>query len=300
MREISRELPPGFDAAVFVVSHLTPRGGSRLPQVLNMVSAMPAVHAAEGMQLQRGRIYVAPPDRHLLIAGDHMHVTRGPKEGLHRPAINATFRSAAQSHGADVIGVLLSGMLDDGAAGLWEIMRNGGIGVVQDPDEAAYSSMPLNAVHDSPVNFCVKTRQIAPLLVRLVAGEEVTPAHMNGPIPHAAEFSGFTCPECHGPLRRKELNATLMEFRCDVGHVFSPKALLDEHTSMEERKLYEAILALNEGARLAELTGNRLSGSAKDQMLQEADQLRQYSADIRRMIDERMTPPADGEGAAAD
>jgi two-component system chemotaxis response regulator CheB len=138
LKQIVGRFPPDFPAAVFIVIHLSPRTRSYLPDILQKASSMLVVRASEGAPIRNGTIYVTPPDRHLLISEDHIHLSRGPKEGLQRPSINAAFRSAATSYGNRVIGVLLSGMLDDGAAGIWEIGRRGGVTVVQDPSEALF------------------------------------------------------------------------------------------------------------------------------------------------------------------
>jgi two-component system chemotaxis response regulator CheB len=254
---------------------------------------LPAAEASEGAPLTPGQVYVAPPDRHLLIGHNHMHLTRGPKEGLHRPSINAAFRSAAHTHGPRAIGVLLSGMLDDGASGLWEIARHGGVTIIQDPYEAAFPSMPLNALEDAPVHFRLRTEEIAPALQRLVAGAEAPEPLLNTNGDPPESFSGFTCPECRGPLFQRELTPSLVEFRCRVGHVFSPNVLLAEQTSTQERKLYEAIVALEEGADLAEFMASKSRGEQRGQFLKEATQLRRHSAAIRAMIEKRVMPSPD-------
>src|SRR5690349_14667475 len=138
IRTIISGLPKDLAAAVCVVIHTSARSKSEMVFLLERWGLLPALEAIEGMSLQPGHIYVPAPDHHLMIGDDHLHLTRGPKEGLHRPSINVTFRSAAQTHGERAIGVLLSGMQDDGASGLWEITRNGGVAIIQDPSEAEY------------------------------------------------------------------------------------------------------------------------------------------------------------------
>ncbi len=294
LKTILPDLPRDLPAAVCVVVHIPPRGGSELATVLSTAGSLPVIAASEGEPLRPAAVYVARPDHHLLVGKDHLHLTRGPKEGLHRPSINATFRSAAQTHGAGAIGVLLSGMLDDGASGLWEIRRHGGVAIVQDPEEAAYPSMPLNALADAPVQYRVRSEQMARLLIELTAGSIVPePVSDNGKNPDEP-FSGFTCPECRGPLFRRDLTPTLAEFRCRVGHAFSPEVLLEEHTSTQERKLYEALLALEEGASLAEYLAENGGRDRKANLIKEALQLRAYAASIRRMIENRSVTPLSG------
>lgn len=276
-------------AAVFVVTHLSPRAKSFLPEILGSRGSLPAREASEEEAIKAGRIYLAPPDRHLLIGKDHIHLTRGPKEGLHRPSINVTFRSAAATCGSRVIGILLSGMLDDGAAGLWEIANRGGITIVQDPAEAQFPSMPLNAVQDAIVHYRLPVAEMGQLINRLIHGEETAnDAEAVEMERQVGRFSGFTCPECRGPLY--ETGPGPVEFRCRVGHILSLKTLLDEHTSTQERKLYEAIVTLEEGADLAEYTAARINGPERDSLKREAEQLRHHAATIRKVVEERTMP----------
>lgn len=293
IKEVVASLPPQLGAAVCVVVHMLPRARSQLASILGSLSNLPVREVADGDVLEPGRIYVTPPDRHLLIANGHVHLTRGPKEGLHRPSINVTFRSAASSRGSRVIGVLLSGLLDDGASGLWEIVRHGGVAIIQDPDEAEYPSMPLNALRDAPVHYRLAAAQIPAMLERLVAGEEAPHMFSNSTGCAPDQFSGFTCPECSGPLFRRDLTPTLSEFRCRVGHVFSPQVLLDEHTSKQEKKLYEALLALEEGVQLAEYMAARVGSDQREQLMTEASQLRQYAGGIRGLIEGRSLSAAE-------
>jgi two-component system, chemotaxis family, protein-glutamate methylesterase/glutaminase len=290
-------LPKNLHAAIFIVVHVAARSVSILPSILNRLKRLPVANAQEGEVIKPGRIYVAPPDRHLLLARDHIHVTRGPKEGLHRPSINLTFRSAASAFGDRVIGVLLSGMLDDGASGLWDIAARNGVTIIQDPEEAAFPSMPQNAWEDAPINFKAKVQDIAPLLAKLVAGREVEAMHHSSNVssrPVPDKFSGFTCPECRGPLYEHRTEPP--EFRCRVGHVFPLRTLIEEETSTRERKLYEAIVALEEGADLADYAARRgTDGIDRDRLAAEAAQLRRQAAMVRRLVEGSVTPPVDAQ-----
>jgi two-component system, chemotaxis family, protein-glutamate methylesterase/glutaminase len=251
---------------------------------------MLVLQASEGAPIRAGTIYVTPPDRHLIVSDDHIHLSRGPKEGLQRPSINVAFRSAAGAYGNRVIGVLLSGMLDDGAAGIWEIGRRDGVTIVQDPSEAPFPSMPLNALNDAIVHHTLSVSEIGPLLNRLVR-EEVSMklSGQDGPERAMKRFSGLTCPECRGPLYE---NGHPAEFRCRVGHVLSLRTLFDEHTSTQERKLYEAIVALEEGADLAERMAIESDDEEQDELKKEAEQLRGTAGVIRALIEERAMPSA--------
>jgi two-component system, chemotaxis family, protein-glutamate methylesterase/glutaminase len=234
LKTVIVSLPAELDASVFNVIHLHARSKSHLVEILGRNSRLTVVVAAEGVAVEKRKVYVASPDRHLLIGNDHVHVTRGPKEGLHRPSINATFRSAAQSHGDRVVGVLLSGMLDDGAAGLSEIARRGGVAIAQSPCEALFPDMPVNAPRDVPTSYSLPTGKIGPALAQLVAGKDGLAVRnefqQNG---DSDKFSGFTCPECRGPLYKEPSGPP--SFRCRVGHVFALKTLLEEQANSEER-----------------------------------------------------------------
>src|SRR6185312_10903740 len=138
MQQVVSELPAGLSAAVFVVVHLYSHSPSLLPEILARAGYLPSQNATEGAPIETGRIYIAPPDRHLVIERDHMHLSVGPKEQHQRPCINVTLRTAAMAYGDRAIGVILTGQMDDGTAGLWEIKRRGGIAVVQNPEQAHF------------------------------------------------------------------------------------------------------------------------------------------------------------------
>ena len=291
LRRIVGSLQPDLPAAIFVISHLSARDRSYLPDLLQKSSSMLVVQASEGSPIRKRTIYVTPPDRHLVIREHSIHLSRGPKEGLQRPSINVAFRAAAASHGSRVIGVLLSGMLDDGAAGMWEIGKHDGVTIVQDPAEAQFPSMPLNALNDAIVHHTLLVSEIGPMLSRLVQEEIASPTQSSeAPLRQMKRFSGYTCPECRGPLY-EEGNPS--EFRCRVGHVLSLKTLFDEHTSTQERKLYEAIVALEEGADLAERMALDKAGMEQNELRKEAEQLRRSAEIVRGVVEERATPPAD-------
>ena len=170
LRQLVSGLPPGFPASLFVVLHILPWRPSELPQILSHSGPLPALHPSPAQKIEPGRIYVAPPDRHLLIDDGHVNLWRGPKENLHRPAINPLFRSAAVAHKDEVIGVVMSGQLDDGSTGLWWVKRYGGVTVIQDPNEAAYPDMPHHAQSYVDVDFVAVASEMGPLLTNLVNG----------------------------------------------------------------------------------------------------------------------------------
>lgn len=289
VKQIVRALPPDLPAAIFVVIHMAPRARSYLAPILANHSDLPASEAGDNQRIEPGHIYIAPPDRHLVVANGHVHLTRGPKEGLHRPSINVTFRSAAAAYDSRVIGVLLSGMLDDGASGMWDIAKHEGVTIVQDPDEALFPSMPLNAIEDAPIQYKIPVSQMPGLITHFVHGGVMPKVNIGYEQGNGDErFSGFTCPECRGPLYANGEDP--IEFHCRVGHVLPVKTLFDEHTSTQERKLYEAIVALEEGADLAEYFAARTSGEEVEALAKEAAQLRRHAGVIRKLIEERFSP----------
>ena len=292
LKTVLAPLPANLPAAVFLITHTYHRTLSFLAPLLRRFSNLPVELARDGAHIESGRVYIAPPDHHMLLAKDHIHLSRGPKEGLHRPSINATFRSAAQVFGPRVIGIVLSGMLDDGASGLWEIARHGGVTIVQDPYEALFPSMPMNAVEDAPVDYSLPGSEIAPVLTQLIDGGRLPPAkkatssnlqRITTRENLRENFSGFTCPECQGPLA--ELREEPPEFRCRVGHVFQLDNLREENANAQESKLYMAIVALEEGADLADYAANRAEPAAKPRFRKEAALLRKHAAVLRQMLE---------------
>lgn len=172
-------LPTDIDATLFIVQHLAADKPSILPQILTDVGSLPAAHPIDGEKIQKGRIYVAPPDYHLLVNQGSMRVVRGPQENRFRPAIDTLFRSATRAYGPRVVGVVLTGYLDDGTVGLQAIKKRGGIAIVQDPQEAEYPSMAQSALQYVKVDYCVPLAEIPDLLVHLskepAAEEEAYP-----------------------------------------------------------------------------------------------------------------------------
>jgi two-component system chemotaxis response regulator CheB len=268
---IVRGLRPDLPAAVCVVMHFPDTATSLLPGILNRAGRLPCAHAAEAEPIRPGRIYVALPGHHLTVSDAHLHVYTGPKENGHRPAIDPLFRSAARAYGPNAIGVILSGNLDDGTAGLGWIKKCGGWTVVQDPDDAEFPGMPTSAVRYVEPDYIVPLDRIAALLQALVAaaprdpGDCVSetlerspsadsPARQN---PEGAP-SGFTCPECHGALWETHESGHLY-FRCRIGHAFSSETLMVQDGQALEAALWTAVRSLEEYGALAQ----RLSASAR-------------------------------------
>ena len=269
LRELVEGLTPGLPAVVFVVLHLRPHGHSALPAILTRSGCLPAVHPTDGEVIQAGRIYVAPPDRHLAIANSHIHLSRNASENGHRPAIDVLFRTAAKAYGSRVVGVLLTGNLDDGTAGLAAIKRCGGVAVVQDPREADYPAMPESAIANVEIDHILPVQEIGPLLDRLLheprpaalaegaADVEEEPDGM-GTLKReivaggteGVEPSGLSCPECGGSLFERPEEQPL-HFRCRTGHAYSPESLLARQSDALEAALWAALRSLEENAALA-------------------------------------------------
>ena len=237
LRTFSAGLPDSLDASIFVVLHIGSGGSgqrSYLPNILSRVSRLSAVHPRHGDSIEKGRIYVAPPDCHLLIADDRIRLSHGPKENRTRPAINPLFRSAAQAYGSRVTGILMTGMLDDGVSGLAEIKRRGGVAVVEDPDTALYPSMPSSAIARVDIDYVIPLREIAGIVTRL-ANTERDAVEKEEPLEKRP--TRLTCPECRGPIS-EERQGRIVEYSCRVGHRYSPLAMKNEHHDTVERSLW--------------------------------------------------------------
>jgi two-component system chemotaxis response regulator CheB len=276
-------LPSGIPCAIFIVWHLSPDVKGVLPHILQKVNTIPAAHARDGETLEMGRIYVAPPDHHLLVDEcNRVHVTRGPRENRFRPAIDPLFRSAAFAFGNRVIGVILSGALDDGVAGLWTIKQRGGITIVQSPEEAAAASMPREALSRVKVDHVAASEEIARLLSEL-AGTPVSNKRETGAddgsctaleIDVAREkntgmagfdfgsLSPFTCPECEGVLTAL-IEGGRARYRCHRGHAFSAETLLGAVSEKVEENLWSSVQAMREYAALLNHMGDHFAEASQ-------------------------------------
>jgi two-component system, chemotaxis family, protein-glutamate methylesterase/glutaminase len=262
-----RVLPADLPASIFVVLHTWPRGTSYLPSILRAAGALKAVHPEDNTPIERGMIYVAPPDFHLMVEPGRVRIVKGPRENRTRPAIDPLFRSAARAYGPRVVGVVLSGTLDDGSSGLIAIKRRGGVAIVQDPDEAAFNAMPASALLAVKADFCLPVREIAHKLADLAVTPSAKPtAEQEAAIVEPSEFaerdvitpeqeramgapSAFTCPECNGTLWEAR-ESGLVRFKCRVGHAYSAGSMLSEQTDAVERAVWAAVRALEENAAL--------------------------------------------------
>lgn len=270
LKTLVKDLPRDFAAAIFVVWHISADSYGVLPRVLEREGTLSAAHAIDKEEIRMGRIYVAPPDHHLIIEGNRVRTTKGPKENRFRPAVDPLFRSAAYEFGSRVIGVVLSGALDDGTAGLWAIKQRGGTAVVQDPTDAIMPSMPLAALREVEVDYTVPVSEMADLLTSLtceeiletreVSMEENKKIEMEVRIAaeesafqmgvmNLGEISPFTCPDCHGVLLKIK-DGKLIRFRCHTGHAFSADSLLATVSESIEQSMWGAMRAIEESVML--------------------------------------------------
>jgi two-component system, chemotaxis family, protein-glutamate methylesterase/glutaminase len=250
LRTVLAGLPAGFPVPLLVVQHIGAME-SVLPAILSDAGALDAAFAAHGELLEPGRIYVAPPDHHMLVNDGVVELSRGPRENWARPAVDPLFRSAARFHGPDVIGVLLSGRLNDGTAGLYEIKRQGGIAMVQTPREAQAPDMPQSALDNVPVDYCLPIAEMPRLLIRL-ANEPPSQRPFLGGVPAGPEPlweiirpSAQTCPECGGALEEESLGS-LTRFRCHTGHVMTAEVLAATRLEDLEASIASLLRRLNE------------------------------------------------------
>ena len=305
MTRLINPLPVDLPAALFVVLHIPAQSPSLLPNILTRAGRLPAIHPEDGEHIKQGRIYVAPPDRHLLLERERVRVVRGPKENRHRPAIDPLFRSAARTYGPRVIGVVLTGSLDDGTAGLLAIKRRGGLAIVQDPRGALYPSMPSSALEHVQVDYTLSVDKIGPMLVQLAQQQVEEPALLAGLEEmeletKMAEFdpntlqseqragtpSVFSCPECGGVLWELH-DGDLLRFRCRVGHAFSVDSIISAQAEQVEDALWEALKTLQETATLA----RRMAAQARKRgqnYLARAFERREENANQRSAVIQRV------------
>jgi two-component system chemotaxis response regulator CheB len=299
------ELPRELRAAVLVVLHLA-RGRSMLPEILSRASPLPACHPEDGAPLEYGRVYVARPDHHLIVEPGQVRVVHGPTENGYRPAVDPLFRSAARVYGPRVIGVVLTGALDDGTAGLAAVKEAGGIAIVQDPEEAFAPSMPRSARALVAVDHVLPMREMGRLITELTR-EQTGASATRSTAPHVAamepdlapptlalhendrpgKVSIFTCPECHGTLWEADERG-IVRFRCRVGHVYSAESMLAAQTDSVDRALWTALRSLEERAalthRLAERAEKRKHRWVARAFAERAQAADSHAAVIRELL----------------
>ena len=312
LMRIVRDLAPGLPSAFFVAMHVSPNAHSRLPEILGRIARYPTrAVASGGQEIVEGRIYVATPDRHVVIEDGRVFASSGPRENHHRPSIDALFRSAAIAYGPRTVGVILSGTLDDGTAGLRWIKRAGGIALVQDPEEALFRGMPASAIANVNVDRVLRAEEIAAGILDAVTRGGGEPVSENGSVddqgaPRSEEgqhpASDFVCPDCGGTLFALGENE-VMRFRCRVGHAYSPEGLHAEQNRNLEESLWTAVRSLEEHAdlsrRLAAWARNASLSIAEANFTNRADDALRKAAVVRRALGEQSDVPEEPQHETA-
>ncbi|UYY57516.1 chemotaxis protein CheB [Sphingomonas sp. S2-65] len=306
LQRLCAALPANLPAAVFIAQHVAPAARSMLAHLLDRVCPLHVTSPVDGQEIEHGHVYVGVPDRHILLRPGHILMRRGPYENRTRPAVNALFRSAAVHYGARVIGVVLTGLLDDGTEGLIAIKAAGGTSIVQHPDDAEWPSMPRNALQRDHVDHALPLAELGALLGRLVR-EEAGPST---PLPEefhiedriaAQEFavaeteiitpgspSRISCPDCGGVLNQIVVQDEL-RFRCQVGHAFTPLGLSVAQNEELERALGVAVRTHRDRIRLF----GQMGDSAKTRGLAHAEKrwetASQEAEQFVKVLEEAMT-----------
>ncbi|HEY4065362.1 MAG TPA: chemotaxis protein CheB [Burkholderiaceae bacterium] len=302
LQDLIRDLPADLPAAVLVVLHVGDRMSS-LPYLLSQAGTLPAVHAVNGQAILPGRVYVAPPDHHLLVIGNALRLSRGPKEHHTRPAIDPLFRSVALAAGPAAIGVVLTGMLDDGTAGLQLIKQRAGLAIVQMPEDALCPSMPRSALENVAVDHCVRLSDMGSLLAKLVTLE--SEHDVDTPSPEAAmreqdlllgrgdplenlnaigRPSTFTCPDCHGSLWEID-GSKPPRFVCHTGHGYSMRSLQRTTAESADDAVWNALRVTQElGFILRARSEQARDAGDADRWRLAADALQQNAALLRSII----------------
>jgi two-component system, chemotaxis family, protein-glutamate methylesterase/glutaminase len=253
LQVVAKHLSPSWDAACLIVLHRTPNAKSHLAEILSRSAPIPVLMPKDPTPLQGGRIYVAPPDHHMIVQRGVIRLWHGPKENGHRPAVDTLFRSAAQAYGPQVVGVVMTGALDCGTLGLLEIKRLGGTTVVQDPTDAEAPSMPSSALAHVEVDHVAKLSELSRLLVRLTQEERLdVPMSANVSPDAHLKPSDLICPDCGGPLSIGD-SGDLTHFKCRTGHRYTIQSLFQEKATRLESALWHALDSLREKAQVARM-----------------------------------------------
>jgi two-component system, chemotaxis family, protein-glutamate methylesterase/glutaminase len=322
LKAILGALPADLPAAVFIVLHIPARGIGLLATVASSAGRLPVHAAADGMLIAPGNVYIAVPDHHLILSGTHMKLGRGPRENLARPAIDPLFRSAAASYGPRVIGVILSGLLNDGASGLQAIKRCGGTTVVQDPTDALADEMPRSALLATNVDLSVPSAKIGDVLseltrepagpgvpvppeirleVAIAAGERV-----DSEVVHRfASPAALTCPSCGGVMSVVHGSKPL-RFRCQIGHAMTADVLAKEQENAVDEAMRVALRIIEERAelvtRMAEDARNSARRAVAEMFEERAIEYRRHADVIRKAVLASILPPTplEDEGGQGD
>lgn len=302
LKELISQLPKNFPLPVLIVRHISPDAtGNVLLNELNKLNTLKCQHAISGNSLKPGYLYLAPSDHHLLI-GENLKilVTKGAHENRSRPAIDPLFRSAAVAFGAGVIGILLSGYLDDGTAGMKAIKKCGGICIVQDPEEAEYPDMPKNALNNVKIDYCLPIAEMGDLLKKIIPRK----IQKRKPVPSDVSIEAkiaervlsdlssvnklgdqvpFNCPGCGGVLWQVGKDSDL-RFRCHTGHAYTAAYLLAEQTSKIEETMWTALRMFEERKNLLTTMAKGENGVGSKTALERAEMSQVHIDRIRAIL----------------
>lgn len=304
LKTLLRQLPPDFPASVHIVQHLSSQISSNLPLVLEKAGQLPVKFALDGEPIESGRVYLAPPDFHLILEPDRLRVIRGPRENRMRPAIDPLFRSAAAAYRSYATGVILTGMLDDGTVGLQAIKACGGMAVVQNPEEAEYRSMPQSAIALVDVDRVVSVEDLGDVLMERVRQTppvvETIPPHLLLEVPIVRDAitkpktmaeigkpTAQSCPSCGGPLWQIG-EAEPLRYRCHIGHAFTKHALIEEQSEATEKALWTALRTLEERSRLLANMSEHYAQKGSEYLAevhqQRSEEAYEHAVQIRNLI----------------
>jgi two-component system chemotaxis response regulator CheB len=301
LKQIVSTLSKDFKATIFIVVHIPADSKSILPKILSQAGNLQAVHPKDGEAIEPGKIYIAPNDHHIILEQDRILIKRGPKENRFRPSIDVLFRSAAFQYRDRVVGVILSGYLDDGVSGVWMIKQLGGIAVVQEPTDTEFPQLPLNVIENVAVDYRLKAIDMGPVLSGLYKKQVVPPVNEMSKeqldltktevfiaaegnafkmgIINMGELTPFTCPECNGALVRL-IEGNLLRYRCHTGHAYTAQSLLSELSENTDTKLWQLVRGFEEM--------NLLLGSIADQYdkLNHEDASLLYKSKAKKSLDQ--------------
>lgn len=306
-QSILNVLPWDFPGSLFIVLHTTEDSPGVLPDILNRGSKLPVLYAVNDAPILPARVYIAPSgQRHMMLDRGRILLQPGPRENRSRPAIDALFRSASHAYGNQVVGIVLTGNLDDGSAGLLDIKSRGGIAIVQDPEEAMASSMPESAIEATDVDYILPAEEIGPKLIELAHSEPAAHVQLvpnGGQGSMDATGSTYSCPECGGVLEEMR-ESNMLRFRCRVGHIYSPDSLMADQTEAVERALWAAIRSMEEQAefshRLANNSKQKKHVRLERRFREKAETNRENAAVLRELLqknaDELLEMPEERTG----
>ncbi|PXX90479.1 chemotaxis protein CheB [Marinobacter vulgaris] len=301
LKELVAQFPEDFPAPIFIVNHMSAHtSGDALVRVLNESGSLTCVHAQDQQAFESGHIYLAPSDQHMLIGKDKILITKGARENRSRPAIDPLFRSAAVAYGNRVIGIILTGYLDDGTSGMMAIKRCGGVCIAQDPEDASYPDMPRSVIANVGADYCLPIAGMGELLSDLAS--RVLPE--SGPAPDdivieaeiaqrvlsdlpSVEALGdqvpYNCPDCGGVLWQMK-EGKLLRYRCHTGHAFTSSALIAQQTVKIEETLWVALRMFEERQNLLVTMSKNESQTSTSSISQRAKDSKVHIDRIRAML----------------